>query len=57
MLGKKKKKKDNENDKHASLSFLIEYHMLGEKGEKNIKTMKISLKSVYLCEMRRWHTK
>lgn len=55
MLVKKKKKKDNENDKHASLSFcfLIEYHMLGEKGKKNIKTMKISLKSVYLCEMGR----
>lgn len=59
MLVKKKKKKDNENDKHASLSFcfLIEYHMLGEKGKKNIKTMKISLKSVYLCEMGRWDTK
>lgn len=50
MLVKKKKKKDNENDKHASLSFcfLIEYHMLGEKGKKNIKTMKISLKSVFI---------
>lgn len=32
----KRKKKDNENDKLASLSFcsLIEYHMLGEKGKK-----------------------